>query len=239
MKKPVKVVVNGEEKKYFVSKPTAKQDALAKLEANKKFREALDGGSYLREELNKKLMERGIWSDKEDKELKDRQTKLIECLNKLEEGGIELTEARELAIEAKRSRIAIVLLSHKLREHDGQTVEGQSDNAYFDTLVSLCSLDEEGNRLFKSYEDYLEKSSEDYAVACATELSSLVFGLNDDWEKELPENKFLLEYKFIDEEMNYIDSEGRKVDSEGNLVKEKEGPTVKEKKPFLVNGNPV
>lgn len=260
MKKPVKVVVDGVEKKYFIAKPGAKQESQAKLESNKKFREALGSQAYFREELNKVLIERGIWTEAEDKQLQEYQEKIAENIRILdEEGGIELEEAKKLAMETRKYRLAQILLSHKLREHDAYTVEGQCDNAYFDTLVALCSYDEEGNRLFKSYEDYLDKAGEEYAVACAKELSKLLYGLEDNWEKELPENKFLIEYKFVDEDLNYIDSQGRKVDSEGRLIDDngryineegkfidihgnlvdENGKKVKEKKPFLVNGNPV
>ena len=107
-------------------------------------------------------------------------------------------------------------------------------------MVALCSYDEQGNKLFKNLEDYLSKSTEDYAVACARELSSVIYGITEDWEKELPENKFLLEYKFIDEDLNYINEEGKKVDSQGNLLEDKPAQEQKkEKKPFLKNGNPV
>lgn len=259
MKRPVKVTIDGVEKKYFVSKPTAKQEAFAKLESNKAFRAAINGDSFFREELTTKLIERGIWSDKEEEQLQTYQNKIRENLEKLDEGGIELLEAKKLALEIRHNRMALMILSAKLREHDKYTIEAQCDNAFFDALVALCSLDEEGKQVFKSYDDYLEKSTEEYARLLAGELSRIMFDFNDDWEKELPENKFLLEYKFVDEDLNFINEEGKRVDAEGRLIDDKgryidgegnfitkdgervdeNGKKLREKKPFLVNGNPV
>ena len=66
------------------------------------------------------------------------------------------------------------------------TAEGQADNAYFDFLVSACSLDESGQKVFKNFDDYIEKSREPLSVKLAEELSALIFG-NVDFIKDLPE----------------------------------------------------
>jgi hypothetical protein len=258
MKKQINFNVDGVNKVFYIKKPGPKEESVAKTEANKKFREALDSGSYLRDELNKKLMERGIWSEKDEETLINLQKEIKENLDQLDLGGIELLDAKKIALVIRDKRIQLMELTRKLRQHDINTVEGQSENTYFDTLVSLCSLDEEGNKIYKSYEDYLEQSTTDLSRFLASELASLIYDLKDDWEKELPENKFLIEYGFVDKDLNYIDDKGRKVDSQGRLVDDKgryineagelvningervdeEGNLIRERKPFLVNGVP-
>jgi len=48
----------------------------------------------------------------------------------------------------------------------------------------------------------------------------MLYGIDPDYEKRLPENEFLKKYKFVDDQLNYIDKKGRRVDSEGRLVNE-------------------
>jgi hypothetical protein len=47
-----------------------------------------------------------------------------------------------------------------------------------------------------------------------------MYGLDSDFEKKLPENKFLITYKLVNEDLEYVDSKGRPVDEEGRLIDE-------------------
>jgi hypothetical protein len=46
-------------------------------------------------------------------------------------------------------------------------------------------------------------------------------GLEDarkDWEKDLPENKFLVEFNFVNEDLELVNEDGHLVDSQGKLI---------------------
>jgi hypothetical protein len=109
-------------------------------------------------------------------------------------------------------------------------------------------------------EDYLNRANEEAAVLGAQNLAAMLYGLDNDYENNLPENKFLKKYKFIDDKLRFIDKKGRLTDNEGRLVDEngrfidesgnfvdkfgnrvdKEGEYIVETKPFLDDdGNPV
>jgi hypothetical protein len=89
----------------------------------------------------------------------------------------------------------------------------------------------------------------------------MLYGLDQDWEAKLPENKFLKEYEFVDDKLRlvnkeghyittdgkrvdenfrYIDEEGNFVDEDGNRIDE-DGLPVVESKPFLDDetGKPI
>jgi hypothetical protein len=56
-----------------------------------------------------------------------------------------------------------------------------------------------------------------------------VFGFDPEFEKNLPENKWLLKYKFIDSELNYIDRKtGEYVDKSGKTLIQRAEEAVKE-----------
>ena len=219
--------VTVDEKVYVVKKPGQKELSRAKLESNKVFKRSISSDEFfLREELYNILRNRGFWNDEKENELNDLRKQIEEKEVILKKGGIELQEAKEVALTLKLLRYKLLLLTAKEREFDELTVEAQSDNAYFDALVSECVFDEEGNKVYSSYQDYLGKKSEDYSYQCASALADIIYEFKN-FEKTLPENSFLLEYGFIDDELQLIEEE---------VVEEEK---VVEFKPFLKNGEPI
>jgi len=113
---------------------------------------------------------------------------------------------------------------------------------------------------FKDMEDYLNRSTEEVSALAAQNLANMLYGLDNDYEINLPENKFLKKYKFIDEKLRLVDKKGRLIDSEGRLVNENgrfineegkfvdksgnlvddEGDYIVDSQPFLdENGKPI
>lgn len=250
----------GKEKVLFIDKPTKRHDDIANVIKNKAFSQGIkDKDILLRKELNNYLRDRNLWDDSKEEQLKSLISQVNEKVEKLNAGGFELEEAKQLALEIKTLRIEQLILLAETREYDQSTLEAKVENAYFDALVSCCVYNEDGTRTFSSYEDYLEKASEPYAVEAASKLSELIYGSRKDWEKDLPENKFLKEFNFVNEDLELVNEEGHLVDSQGRLIDkngryiDKEGNFVDrdgnrvdengnklvERKPFLKNGKKI
>ena len=85
---------------------------------------------------------------------------------------------------------------------------------------------------FKSYEDYLNRSSDPVAILAAQNLAGMLYGLENDYEDKLPENKFLKQYKFVDSKLRLINKDGHLVDENGRLIDET-GRFVNEKGEFV------
>jgi hypothetical protein len=113
---------------------------------------------------------------------------------------------------------------------------------------------------FNSMEDYLNRSTEQVGLLGAQNLANMLYGLDNNYEANLPENKFLKKYKFIDDKLRYVDKQGRLIDAEGRLIDEsgrfiddqgnfvdkfgnkvdQEGDFIVEPEPFLDDdGNPI
>ena len=144
---------------------------------------------------------------------------------------------------------------------DNHSAEGQADNARFNYLVSVCVVYNDTKQpYFSSMEDYLNKSTDPVAIKGAQNLANMLYGLDNDYETNLPENKFLKKYKFIDEKLRLVDKKGRLIDAEGRLIDDQNryineegqfvdkfgnrvdetGEYVVEAQPFLdENGQPV
>jgi hypothetical protein len=159
---------------------------------------------------------------------------------KLAKGGIKLSEAKEVALIMKKSRDELRDLISVKTNLDTHTAEGQADNARFNYLVSACTVYSDNKKqYFSSYEEYSNNASDKVAVLAAQNLAGMLYGLDSDYEEKLPENKFLKQYKFIDDKLRFINKDGKLVDSEGRLTDEN-GRFVNKEGEFVdKEGNPV
>ena len=188
---------------------------------NRAFRDALESGALLRNKLEDHMRQQGIWDDTKQKELEDVQTVILDNERKIAKGGIRLKVAKDLALEMADKRVEMRNILMQRNSLDGNTAEGQADNARFDSLVSASLVySDSGKPYFKDLADYRNRSTEPVAIEAARRLAQLVYGLDSNYEKSLPENKFLSEFKFVDKELRLINNEGQYVDREGNLLNE-------------------
>ena len=214
MKKEVKV----NDKVYFVKKPGPRESHKAQLIYNKAFKEALDNGGMLAEKMGEYLKTQGVWNDEKEGQFKALKAAIQDLLGVLTKGGIPLSKAKQIALEVAQKRRELTTLMMSRQSYDANCVEGVAQSQQFDFLVSCCVLNEDGSQVWPTVEDYWNSAEEPWASELASEFSTFAYGLDDGYEKNLPENKFLMKYKFVDENLNFINKDGHKVDSEGRLV---------------------
>jgi hypothetical protein len=211
MSEEYREIVEGEVK-VLVKKPTRKDYNQSQIVYNKVWAECLQKNAYLRQELNDILEKKGLWS----KEKQEKYDQFIQKINNLElilkKGGIPLKKAKSIAIDLKNTREEFRDLISVRTAYDNNTAEGTADNARFDYLVSVCVLDPSTKSpVFKDIEDYNERGAEPWAVKAAGELANLLYNLDQNYEKNLPENDFLKKFKFVNDE-------GRLVNKDGHLI---------------------
>jgi len=93
---------------------------------------------------------------------------------------------------------------------------------------------------FNNYEEFLNKNGVDgVAFAASQRLASTMYGVDDDYEAKLPENEFLKEFNFVDEQFRLIDEKGSLISADGKLINE-DGKYIDEEGNFVdFNGNPL
>lgn len=249
------------EKKFSVVIPSSDDQREASKIYNTAFSDAIKAKALVRAKLDDVLVEQGLWDDSKQKTFTDLQNSILDGERKLAKGGIQLAEAKKIALQMKKDRSDLRDLISVKTNLDTHTAEGQADNARFNYLVSASLVYSDTKEpYFKGYQDYLNRAGEPIAILAAQHLASMLYGLESDYEEKLPENKFLLKYKFINEKLRLINKEGKLVDEEGRLIDEngrfinekgefidKEGNVVDEKgdylfefQPFLDdNGKPI
>lgn len=229
MSKSIRVTYtkDGKECAVFVKKPTHSQLTEANLYAAAVFNKARKTGVCLRSQIDDWLEEQGIWTKDDRAKIKELDASINEKLEILKTGkdkegkNLKLSEARKIALDTKVERWQFNIFQLKRREYDQYSVEGQTENARFDCLASLCILDEEGNRLFKSVDDYYDSGEEPHINEAASKLANIMFG-NDEWEKSLEENKFLAKHGLVNDDGRLINKDGKFVNFAGELVVEDE-----------------
>lgn len=232
MKNRVELTEKADGKTVYVVKPSVKNNEDAQLVYSVAFQKAVVGGAWLKLEVDNLMRQRKIWGVEDDQELARIDSEIFESLNKLRSGGIKLSEAKLTAFRVKELRMERLMLLSKRNRLDELTADSKAENEKFDFLVSVCTVDEEGNPIFQNIEDYKERSTEKYSIEAATTLARMLYNLEENWEKELPENQFLTKYKFVDDRLRLINKDGHLVDREGRLINE-DGRFVDENNNFV------
>jgi len=255
------VVVEGKNREMFVRSPSLNDQKEATKVYNQTFSEALKAKAVVRAKLDDLMVDQGLWDGVKQAKFTELQSEILDGERILAKGGISLIEAKKVALNMKKKRDDLRELISVKTNLDTHTAEGQADNARFNYLVSACTVyNDTKEPYFKSYEDYNNRSTDAVAAFAAQNLANMLYGLEDDYEEKLPENKFLKQYKFVDSKLRlinkdgklidqdgrlvnengrYINSEGQLIDKNGNLVNEN-GDYVVEFSPFLDdNGKPI
>jgi flagellar basal body rod protein FlgG len=81
-------------------------------------------------------------------------------------------------------------------------------------------------------EDYLSRADDPAAFKGAQVLANMLYGLDNDYEKNLPENKFLIKYKFVNDSLRFINKDGKLTDKDGRLVDE-DGRYINDKGEYI------
>ena len=253
--------VDGKDVHFLVRSPSFKNQREGQKVYNTAFTDAIKSSAVVRAKMDDVLKEQGIWDDSKEEELTELQNEIIKAERVLAKGGISLQRAKHVALEMKKTRDKIRDLLMVKNSLDTNSAEGQADNSRFNYLVSACTVYKDTEKpYFKNMDEYLEKSTDPVAIKAAQTLANMVYGLKDDYEQDLAENKFLKKYHFVDNELRLVNKEGKLVDEDGRLIDEagrfidekgeyvdkfghridKEGDYVVDFEPFLDDdGNPI
>jgi len=213
--------INGDAVRFRVKAPGAEEIKKSQIVYNKAFKEALDSGALLRQKLTAYMREQNLWDDAKQKQYDELLEQIGEMEESLQKGGIRLTTAKEIALDLRGKREKFRSLIAERNSLDAASAEGQADNARFEELVRLCTLNpDNGQRYFASEADYNASANQPWVITAAEKLGNAMYGLDPNYEKTLEENKFLQEFKFVNDELRFINEDGHTVDAEGRLTNE-------------------
>jgi hypothetical protein len=214
-----KVEIDGKEVELAVKKPNMEQKQKGQIIYARAFREAVEGRAILQDKIAEELVNQGLWNDEKAKKEREIVNSLLDKESKLRSGGIKLSEAKQIALDMASLRSDLRVLTAERTQFNSVTAEGIANNTQFNYFVSACTVyADSGATVFKSVDDYMAQSDDELGSKAAANLMLLLYNLDPDFEKSLPENKFLREHKFVDDKMFFLDKNGNRVDSEGRKI---------------------
>lgn len=231
-KKDLEVKVNGKTVKIYVQVPSSHVVQRADRYKAKIWTECIEDGIKTKEELATIMEQRGIW----DQSHKKKEAELVVQIQKLEKElylgkgskKASVSEGKKIAIEMRQLRNSLRELILEKMNMESNTAEALADNARFDFLVASCTYYENGDNVYNGIDDYNEKSADEIAFAAASALASLMYNYTSDTEKSLPENKWLMHFNLVNEDLSLvndkkelIDLDGRKINEQGHYINEK------------------
>jgi len=238
MKNKETFTIDGTE--FAVLRPGPRENREAQKVFNSTFSSVLKNGGLLRESLWKHMKDQGLWDDEMEKKYKTLLNTINDNELILSKGGISLKKARSIAISIKKARNEIQYLLAKRNALDINTAEGQAENAKFNALVAMSLVyNDSGEKVYSNVDEYTENASEEKAYKAASILADMIYGVNDDFESTLPENKFLKEWNFVDEKLRLVDDKKRLIDEDGRLINEYGYLVNEDGKPIDKNGIPL
>jgi hypothetical protein len=208
---------------------------------NKTFKRAIEEGAILKKSLEDHMRRQGLWDDAKQEEYEALLKRSADIEYKIKSGFYKkASQLREKGIELKKLRNELSSLLMVRNSMDSNTADGQADNERFFYLVTVCVFDYETQKpVYTSLEDYHEKSDTELAIKCASEFANYAYGLEENFEDTLIENKLLKKLGLLNDKGQLTNKAGQRVDIDGNLLNEDGSRVDKDGNRIDINNNPI
>jgi len=221
---------DGTEEKFqiFVVKPNNDVAGAAERYRSTIWMKCVKEGVPTRKEVENLLKERKIWDKDKDEELKKMREELDVLERQLFLGNgdtkrVKLSEGKDIAIKMRKLRIKMQEFVAVKIDMENNSAEAQAENARFDYYVSACTYDGVSmQKVYSSIEDYNSRSTDATAVAAASKLYEVIYNLNSKTTDNIPENRWLKKFGFVDKDYSLVDKNNNNIDLEGRRI-DKEG----------------
>lgn len=178
---------SGEKKEsYYVANPTADDIRGADWEYSKQYTRSLVEGITTSAEMMDILMRRGIIGPEFEQRANELAVDLGTKIEKLNESMLD-EEKRELSIDVAEARDALFQWNQRLNGPLSNTCEQLSDNSRLEFLTFCLTQNEEGNKVWDSYDGYLLEKNNDLAIQARFEVMLYLQGLDSDFLEQTPE----------------------------------------------------
>jgi hypothetical protein len=174
------------ETKYFINPPTAEDIRGADWQYSKTYTQCLIEGITTSAEMTDILTRRGIIGPEFEQRASELAQNLSNAITVLELSETNL-EKQEASIKVAQARDELFQWNQRLNGPMNNTAEQMSDDARLEYLTSCMILDSEDNRVWGSYDVYLQEKSNSLATRARFEVMLYLQGLESDFLEQTPE----------------------------------------------------
>jgi len=175
-----------EKTKYFVVPPNASDIRDADWQYSRIYTKSLTEGITTSAEMMDILRRRGIVGP----EFEQRAAELTTGLNEkiLVLGATDdLNEKRDFAVEVAEARDELFQWNQRLNGPMANTCEQLADDSRLEYLTSCMITDEDNNRIWESYDEYIYEKNQTLSLKSRFEVMLYLQGLDPDFLEKTPE----------------------------------------------------
>lgn len=230
-----------EGQEYVIKSANSTISSEAQKIYTKSFKRAVEDGAILKKSLEDHMRRQGLWDDTKQEEYEKLIKKSADIEYKIKSGFYKkASELKSKSFELKKVRAELSSLLMVRNSMDSMTADGVADNERFFYLISACVYDYKTQKpVFSSLDDYMDKSETELALKCASEFANFLYGLEENYEDKLLENRVLKKLGLINEKGDLVNREGKRVDVDGNLLDDEGARIDKDGNRIDINNNPV
>ena len=230
-----------EGKDYVIRPANAHAAVEAQKVYNRTFKKAIEEGAILKKSLEDHMRRQGLWDDGKQEEYEVLLKRSADIEYKIKSGFYKkASQLREKGIELKKIRNELASLLMVRNSMDSNTADGLADNERFFYLITACVFDYETQKpVYTSLEDYRDNAEGALAIKCASEFANFAYGLEENYEDNLIENKLLKKLGLLNEQGQLTNKHGQRVDLDGNLLNEEGSRVDKDGNRIDINNNPL
>ena len=219
-------------KEYFIADPTAEDIKEADWIYSKVYTKSLMDNIMTSSELMDVLTRRGIIGPEYEQRRNELEEQLSEKIMELSMAK-DIEEKRQLALEVAKLREELFRWMQRLNGPLSNTCEQLAEDARTEYLASRLVTDKEGNRIWGTYEDFLQEKDQGLALMARFQVMLYLQGLEPDTLENMPEELALREIEQqLQEEVSkaVTDMEADLDENEKDKAKEAAGSVEKETK---------
>jgi hypothetical protein len=210
------VNVDGRVTRLVVRRPTPEAVRESNLVYLRALQAAVDAGLMVRAELGRVMRNQGLWDHHRQVEY-DTATTSLRCGEEaLASGVLQPSEATDVALRMRDTRVSLRGLLAGRTDLDRHTAENHAERARYEHLLVSCVVDATtGQPVFQSMADFRDRAGDPVGEMADAMLEGMAVGLADVCDWALPENRYMLANRLVDDKLRLIDQEGRPVDVQG------------------------
>jgi hypothetical protein len=174
------------DKKYFIAIPSANDIREADWNYSRTYTKSLNEGITTSAEMMDILRRRGIIGPEFEQRAQELTMELNKKIFELEVADT-MEEKRNLAIEVAEARDALYAWNQRLNGPLNNTCENLADDARLDHLISCMLVDEDGNRVWKDYDSFLNDDNQELLLKARFEITTYLQGVDSDFLDKTPE----------------------------------------------------
>ena len=171
---------------YFIAPPTAEDIRGADWQYSKTYTKCLIEGITTSSEMLDILTRRGIIGPEFEKRANELAVELNMKIAGLDDAE-DIDAKRDLSIEIAAARDELYQWNQRLNGPMNNTCESISDDARLEYLTSCMVQDEDGNKVWETYEDFLTDRTNALPIKARFEVMLYLQGLSSDFLDQTPE----------------------------------------------------